>query len=134
MKTISRHPLSVSDGYNAWRDSLKPSELLTKLCRDNGLEDPHFVPGRITVAGKVFTGKTLFMNEGEDSAVIFFFLSNCLFFIFYLTGKNPALWHVESFFFAAFYFSLPVNFYANKLSFHTRPSFLQKNNCGLRCL
>lgn len=71
MKNISRRP-SVSDGYNAWRDSLKPSELLTKLCRDNGLEDPHFVPGRITVAGKVFTGKTLFMNEGEDSAVIFF--------------------------------------------------------------
>lgn len=72
MKNISRRPLPVSDGYNAWRDSLKPSELLTKLCRDNGLEDPHFVPGRITVAGKVFTGKTLFMNEGEDSAVIFF--------------------------------------------------------------
>lgn len=58
--------LSVSDGYNAWRDCLKPSELLSKLCRDNGLEDPLFSPGRITVAEKVFTGKTLFMNEGQD--------------------------------------------------------------------
>ncbi|TMS06604.1 Fer-1-like protein 6 [Larimichthys crocea] len=53
------------DGYNAWRDCLKPSELLSKLCRDNGLEDPLFSPGRITVAEKVFTGKTLFMNEDE---------------------------------------------------------------------
>lgn len=50
-------------GYNAWRDCLKPSELLTKLCRDNSLEDPQFRPGRITVAGRVFTGKTLFMDE-----------------------------------------------------------------------
>uniref|UniRef100_A0A671Z1B9 Fer-1 like family member 6 n=1 Tax=Sparus aurata TaxID=8175 RepID=A0A671Z1B9_SPAAU len=55
------------DGYNAWRDCLKPSELLSKLCRENGLEDPQFRPGRITVAEKVFTGKTLFMQEGKDS-------------------------------------------------------------------
>lgn len=54
------------DGYNAWRDCLKPSELLTKMCKDNGLDGPHFRPGRIIVADKVFTGKTLFMNEGTD--------------------------------------------------------------------
>ncbi|XP_042350086.1 fer-1-like protein 6 [Plectropomus leopardus] len=53
------------DGYNAWRDCLKPSELLTKLCRENDLSDPQFRPGRITVAGKVFTGKTLFIHEDE---------------------------------------------------------------------
>ncbi|KAM4561262.1 fer-1-like protein 6 isoform 2-T2 [Fundulus diaphanus] len=52
-------------GYNAWRDCLKPSELLSKLCRDNGVDGPHFSPGRIIVADKVFTGKTLFMHEGE---------------------------------------------------------------------
>ncbi|KAA8593057.1 hypothetical protein FQN60_018512, partial [Etheostoma spectabile] len=40
------------DGYNAWRDCLKPSELLTKLCRENGLDEPQFRPGRITVADK----------------------------------------------------------------------------------
>lgn len=56
-----------SEGYNAWRDCLKPSELLTKLCRENSLEDPQFRPGRITVAGRVFTGKTLFMDEGEKT-------------------------------------------------------------------
>nr|XP_046260385.1 fer-1-like protein 6 isoform X2 [Scatophagus argus] len=53
------------EGYNAWRDCLKPSELLTKLCRENGLEDPQFKPGRIIVAEKVFTGKTLFMHEEQ---------------------------------------------------------------------
>uniref|UniRef100_A0A3Q1FBX6 Fer-1-like protein 6 n=1 Tax=Acanthochromis polyacanthus TaxID=80966 RepID=A0A3Q1FBX6_9TELE len=54
------------EGYNAWRDCLKPSELLSKMCRENGLDGPHFRPGRITVADKVFTGKTLFMHEGRD--------------------------------------------------------------------
>ncbi|XP_024142370.1 fer-1-like protein 6 isoform X1 [Oryzias melastigma] len=53
------------EGYNAWRDSLKPSELLSKMCRENGLEAPHFSPGRITVADKVFTGKTLYMHEDQ---------------------------------------------------------------------
>lgn len=57
--------LSISDGYNTWRDCLPPSELLSKLCRENGVDGPHFRPGRITVADKVFTGKTLFMNEGK---------------------------------------------------------------------
>ncbi|XP_047192999.1 fer-1-like protein 6 isoform X1 [Scophthalmus maximus] len=53
------------DGYNTWRDCLPPSELLSKLCRENGVDGPHFRPGRITVADKVFTGKTLFMNEDQ---------------------------------------------------------------------
>uniref|UniRef100_A0A3P9PSE2 Fer-1-like protein 6 n=1 Tax=Poecilia reticulata TaxID=8081 RepID=A0A3P9PSE2_POERE len=52
-------------GYNAWRDCLKPSELLAKMCRDNGVDGPHFSPGRIIVADKVFTGKTLYMHDDE---------------------------------------------------------------------
>lgn len=54
-----------SEGYNAWRDCMKPTELLTKLCKENRLSVPRFQPGRITVGNKVFTGKTLFMDEGE---------------------------------------------------------------------
>ncbi|XP_067109609.1 fer-1-like protein 6 [Osmerus mordax] len=53
------------DGYNAWRDSLKPSELLMKLCKDNDLDGPHFTPGKITIGDKVFTGKTLFSDEEQ---------------------------------------------------------------------
>uniref|UniRef100_A0A3Q2DZI6 Fer-1 like family member 6 n=1 Tax=Cyprinodon variegatus TaxID=28743 RepID=A0A3Q2DZI6_CYPVA len=52
-------------GYNAWRDSLKPSELLSKMCREYGVDGPHFRPGRITVADKIFTGKTIYMDEDE---------------------------------------------------------------------
>lgn len=66
--TFALRFLSASDGYNAWRDCLKPTELLTKLCKDNGLEEPQLSPGRISVANKVFTGKTLFMNEGTSSS------------------------------------------------------------------
>lgn len=54
-----------SEGYNAWRDCIKPSDLLIKLCKDNRLSEPRFQPGRITVGNKVFTGKTLFVDEGE---------------------------------------------------------------------
>ncbi|KAM7406952.1 hypothetical protein PAMA_002925 [Pampus argenteus] len=53
------------DGYNAWRDCLKPSELLSKMCRENGLDGPHFRPGHITLAGKTFSGKTVFMHEDQ---------------------------------------------------------------------
>lgn len=70
--------LSVSDGYNAWRDCLKPSELLSKLCRENGLDGPHFRPGRITVADKVFAGKTLFMREGKDQFSIYIHYINII--------------------------------------------------------
>uniref|UniRef100_H2MVI7 C2 domain-containing protein n=1 Tax=Oryzias latipes TaxID=8090 RepID=H2MVI7_ORYLA len=56
-------PTEYSEGYNAWRDSLKPSELLSKMCRENGLDAPRFSPGKISVADKVFHGKTLYMHE-----------------------------------------------------------------------
>ncbi|CDR00895.1 unnamed protein product, partial [Oncorhynchus mykiss] len=52
------------DGYNARRDSTKPSELLTTLCKENRLDGPYFRPGKITIGGNVFAGKTLFMDEG----------------------------------------------------------------------
>ncbi len=53
-----------SEGYNAWRDCIKPAELLIKLCKENRLDNPHFSPGRITIGSKVFTGKTVFADEG----------------------------------------------------------------------
>ncbi|KAI1885019.1 hypothetical protein AGOR_G00215870 [Albula goreensis] len=53
------------EGYNAWRDSMKPAELLVKLCKDNHLDGPHFQPGRITIGNKVFTGKTVFVDEDQ---------------------------------------------------------------------
>ncbi|KAI2660505.1 Fer-1-like protein 6 [Labeo rohita] len=53
------------EGYNAWRDSIQPTELLIKLCKENRLDNPHFSPGRITIGNKVFTGKTVFADEDQ---------------------------------------------------------------------
>ncbi|KAJ0070169.1 hypothetical protein NL108_002479 [Boleophthalmus pectinirostris] len=53
------------EGYNAWRDCLKPSEILSKLCRENGLHGPNFAPGRISIGEKVFTGNTVSMHDEE---------------------------------------------------------------------
>ena len=54
-----------SEGYNAWRDCIQPTDLLIKFCKENRISGPRFQPGRITVGDKVFTGKTLFVDEGK---------------------------------------------------------------------
>ncbi|KAG8515514.1 Fer-1-like protein 6, partial [Galemys pyrenaicus] len=51
------------DGYNAWRDTSKPTEILTKLCKDNKLDGPYFFPGKIQIGNQVFSGKTVFTEE-----------------------------------------------------------------------
>ncbi|XP_048049294.1 fer-1-like protein 6 isoform X4 [Megalobrama amblycephala] len=53
------------EGYNAWRDCIKPTDLLIKLCKENRLDNPHFSPGHITIGNKVFTGKTVFADEDQ---------------------------------------------------------------------
>uniref|UniRef100_A0AAR2J7Z6 Fer-1 like family member 6 n=1 Tax=Pygocentrus nattereri TaxID=42514 RepID=A0AAR2J7Z6_PYGNA len=53
------------DGYNAWRDCIKPTELLIKLCKENRLDNPRFTPGRISIGEKVYTGKTVFVDEDQ---------------------------------------------------------------------
>ncbi|KAK3543542.1 hypothetical protein QTP70_023874, partial [Hemibagrus guttatus] len=53
------------EGYNAWRDAIKPTELLIKLCKENRLDSPRFTPGRITIGEKVYTGKTIFIDEDQ---------------------------------------------------------------------
>uniref|UniRef100_A0AAY4ATQ3 Otoferlin n=1 Tax=Denticeps clupeoides TaxID=299321 RepID=A0AAY4ATQ3_9TELE len=32
-------------GYNAWRDPMKPTQILSKLCKDGKLDGPHYGPG-----------------------------------------------------------------------------------------
>ncbi|KAM9487177.1 fer-1-like protein 6 [Clarias gariepinus] len=53
------------EGYNAWRDAIKPTDLLIKLCKENRLDSPRFTPGRITIGEKVYTGKTVFVDEDQ---------------------------------------------------------------------
>ncbi|XP_040455053.1 otoferlin isoform X13 [Falco naumanni] len=51
-------------GYNTWRDPMKPSQILSKLCKDGKVDGPHFGPGgRVKVANRVFTGLTEIEDE-----------------------------------------------------------------------
>eukprot|EP00794_Sanderia_malayensis_P004873 gene4873-5512_t len=44
----------VTHGYAKWRDPHKPSQILTKLCKDEGLDGPYFDNGVCTVEGNDF--------------------------------------------------------------------------------
>ncbi|XP_013925492.1 PREDICTED: otoferlin isoform X3 [Thamnophis sirtalis] len=50
-------------GYNMWRDPQKPTQILSKLCKEGKIDGPHYGPGgRVKVTNRVFTGTT----EVED--------------------------------------------------------------------
>ncbi|XP_036397952.1 otoferlin-like [Megalops cyprinoides] len=51
-------------GYNVWRDPMKPTQILTKLCKDGKLDGPHYGPGgRVKVANRVYLGPTEIEDE-----------------------------------------------------------------------
>ncbi|XP_072546416.1 otoferlin isoform X2 [Salminus brasiliensis] len=51
-------------GYNVWRDPMKPSQILAKLCKDGKLDPPQYGPGgRVKVANRVYTGQTEIEDE-----------------------------------------------------------------------
>ncbi|XP_078506103.1 otoferlin [Lissotriton helveticus] len=51
-------------GYNMWRDPVKPTQILSKLCKEGKLDGPHFGPGgRVKVTNRVFTGPTEIEDE-----------------------------------------------------------------------
>ncbi|XP_068789327.1 fer-1-like protein 6 isoform X1 [Struthio camelus] len=57
------------EGYNAWRDATKPSEILTKLCKDYRISGPLMRPGEIQVGTKVFKGQTIFTEDENEEPV-----------------------------------------------------------------
>ncbi|XP_062379458.1 otoferlin-like [Sardina pilchardus] len=51
-------------GYNVWRDPMKPTQILSKLCKDGKVDGPHFGPGgRVKVANRVYFGPTEIEDE-----------------------------------------------------------------------
>ncbi|XP_068136053.1 otoferlin isoform X14 [Hyperolius riggenbachi] len=51
-------------GYNMWRDPMKPTQILSKLCKDGKIDGPHYGPGgRVKVLNRVFTGPTEMEDE-----------------------------------------------------------------------
>ncbi|XP_041419577.1 otoferlin isoform X3 [Xenopus laevis] len=46
-------------GYNMWRDPMKPTQILSRLCKEGKIDGPHYGPGgRVKVTNRVFTGPT----------------------------------------------------------------------------
>uniref|UniRef100_A0A665X9R8 Otoferlin n=1 Tax=Echeneis naucrates TaxID=173247 RepID=A0A665X9R8_ECHNA len=46
-------------GYNVWRDPMKPTQILAKMCKDGKLDGPHYGPGgRVKVENRVFMKQT----------------------------------------------------------------------------
>ncbi|XP_076834724.1 otoferlin b isoform X1 [Brachyhypopomus gauderio] len=51
-------------GYNVWRDPMKPTQILSKLCKDGKIDSPQYGPGgRVKVANRVYTGPTEIEDE-----------------------------------------------------------------------
>ncbi|CAH0402078.1 unnamed protein product [Chilo suppressalis] len=48
-------------GYNRWRDAMKPTQILAKLCKDGKLDPPIYEYGRVKV------GRTVFNMPMEDT-------------------------------------------------------------------
>ncbi|XP_030260655.1 otoferlin isoform X7 [Sparus aurata] len=51
-------------GYNVWRDPMKPSQILAKLCKEGKTDGPHYGPGgKVKVANRIFMGRTEIEDE-----------------------------------------------------------------------
>ncbi|KAM6954586.1 otoferlin [Aplochiton taeniatus] len=51
-------------GYNVWRDPMKPTQILARLCKEGKLDGPHYGPGgRVKVANRIFQGPTDIEDE-----------------------------------------------------------------------
>ncbi|XP_061559537.1 otoferlin isoform X4 [Phycodurus eques] len=51
-------------GYNVWRDPLKPSQILAKLCKEGKIDAPQYgTGGKVKVANRIFVGPTEIEDE-----------------------------------------------------------------------
>lgn len=62
--TVEHKSVYVSHGYNIWRDPMKPSQILGKLCKEGKIDGPHYGPGgKVKVANRIFLGPTEIEDE-----------------------------------------------------------------------
>ena len=57
-------------GYAKWRDPQKPTQILTKLCKDEGLDGPIFDERGCTVQGLSFVGD-LNIKDSKGAFILF---------------------------------------------------------------
>lgn len=66
-RTVTSCVHFCSHGYNVWRDPMKPTQILAKLCKDGKLDGPHYGPGgRVKVDNCVFMAPTEIEDENGE--------------------------------------------------------------------
>ncbi|XP_065652291.1 otoferlin isoform X5 [Hydra vulgaris] len=53
-------------GFNKWRDPIKPTAILQRLCKDLKLDGPHFTPGKCRVEKWVFCAKDHILDDNGN--------------------------------------------------------------------
>ena len=53
---------------------MKPTQALAKLCKDGKIDGPHYQPGKVRVANRIFTQPLVANDEedGKDFIIIYF--------------------------------------------------------------
>lgn len=71
--TALAHALSSSacrDGYNAWRDAFRPSQILAGLCQRCGLPAPEYRAGAVKVGNRVFLTPSEALPSGTRPSLL----------------------------------------------------------------
>ena len=64
MKYWSDQFLSFRFGFNKWRDPMKPTQILARICKDEGLDGPHYnPPGKCRVENMIFAASPTITDE-----------------------------------------------------------------------
>ncbi|CAB4005702.1 otoferlin-like isoform X4 [Paramuricea clavata] len=53
-------------GFNKWRDPQRPTHILAKLCKDEGLDGPHYNNGKVQVDGITFRAPGQIQDESGN--------------------------------------------------------------------
>ena len=54
----------VRFGFNKWRDPMKPSQILARLCKDEGLDGPTYTaPGKCKIENRIFSSSANITDE-----------------------------------------------------------------------
>lgn len=54
-------------GFNKWRDPMKPTQILARICKDEGLDGPHYTPpGKCRVENMIFAAASTIMDEAGN--------------------------------------------------------------------
>ncbi|XP_073975608.1 otoferlin-like isoform X1 [Rhodnius prolixus] len=60
-------------GYNQWRDPMKPTQILARLCKEGKLDPPVYLADRVKVGGKTFciqTDAEMFTSSTEEEIAL----------------------------------------------------------------